>query len=307
MKSKRIRSAFFMCIALFLLLLLVSCGSKGGKNEGGDENGSKPVKSIKLTTDKYTLTANGKSKAVITATVADDDGELVDGKELINFTMISGTGRFTSPYQDEVTEYDYTSNGLAMVTFIASEESGTVTIEAKSENGVSDTIDIMVENGGIILSAVTKELLADGKSESIITATVRDPAGNVVTEEERIEFAITSGAGTLSSEEFVSVNETSGQILSTLGTANVKYTASETPGNVIITASANGYTTGSIDMMLLDIGVISLTAEKSSILADGQSTTLIDAVIRDNLGNPVPSGTSVIFPQQPADLLIMNE
>jgi len=187
----------------------------------------------------------------------------------------------------------------ATATYEASETPGTVTIQASAAGGgtaTSATVDITLIEAvaAITLAATPNELLANGKSESTITAMVTDGNGNPVQDNERINFSILSpGTGGLP-------YSTSNRDYTVAGMATATYRSSTAPGTVTIQASAAGggtATSATVDITLIDAGLgsISLTATPDTIPADGLSSSAITASLKDSSGGAIAVGTSVTF------------
>ncbi len=325
-----IRVGLCFVTVLFSLFLMAGCGATGsGETEADSEtpSGPGPASFIDLRSSDYILTANGKSETTLTATVEDANGDALEG-ERIDFTVISGLGK------DDYIEYldgrADTSGGVATTTFTAPEipynkfieasDEKKITIQAVAENGVSsDLMDIALGMGRISLNASPPELLADGTSESIITATVTDANGDIVPEE-HVNFAITSGSGHF--KEFDTDRWRARATTSADGSAQITYIASDTVGPVSINAwvgdfntdtssrastvadyqiSAYGYAPAAMNIELNSPGgdgepaSIQLTSGNDSIPANGYSSVTIRATIKNSSDLFVSKGTPVTF------------
>ncbi len=235
---------------------------------------------LAITTTPDSLSADGVSTSSIRVVATDEEGYPVRNGEVIRFAIVSGSGMLSSPTAT-------TSNGIASVVYTAGKTVGNVTIEAKTSNGTSSTIQIRLISGNISIAATPASLVADGASTSTIRVVVTDDEGNPVRNGEVIRFAIVSGGGTLSSPTATTSN----------GIASVTYTAGKTVGNVTIEAKTSNDTSATVQLNLVKVfvGSVNLASGATQIVADGKSEATISATARDTKGNSMPDGTSVNF------------
>ncbi|MFO7666703.1 MAG: Ig-like domain-containing protein [Desulfobacterales bacterium] len=143
--------------------------------------------------------------------------------------------------------------------------------------------------GGIVLTASTDIIPADGTSASVITATITTTGGVPITIGTQVTFSTTLG----------SINN-SGPVYSvktgnSTGTVTVSLTGT-TEGKALVTCTAGGATqTVEVYIGTVSIASIGLTAEDASIVADGFDSTTITAEVTDSLGEPAEAGTTVVF------------
>ncbi len=241
------------------------------------------VASITVTATPSTLTADGASKSDVRADVNDAQGNPVADGEKITFTIISGTGTLSATSAT-------TSGGYAIVTYTASKTPGSVVIQAMSANNVSGTVTITLESGGvgsITLVALPTSISADGTSSSTITATLTDASGKPVAKGTTVTFTTT--LGTLSSSSAATPDDT--------GIVVVSLIAGTDPGTATVTASSGGVSqsvTVTITGGVPDVGSIGVSANPTSIPADGASTSTITALVK-TADNQVVKGASVTF------------
>ncbi|MDM8552590.1 invasin domain 3-containing protein [Desulfobacterales bacterium HSG2] len=336
-KTQIILSVLILLFSLFMAGCGPSSGSEDTEEESTTDPGPAPASFIALRASDYILTANGKSETTLIAIVEDSSGYAVEG-ERITFAVIEGYDK--DDYLDG--QVNSSSEGAAEVTLTAPQisydefnalpdDEKKLTVQASAKNGVtSDPLDIALGMGRISLSASSPEIVADGSSESIITATVTDVNGDPVSEE-HVNFAILSGTGRF--KEFDTDTWRARATTSSDGSADITYIASDTAGSVNITAwvgdyddsklmadntslladvqqpmnityqvSAMGYTPAAMNIALVppgegggDPASIQLTSDKESIPANGYSSVVIRAIIKDSSDQFVSKGTPVTF------------
>lgn len=238
------------------------------------------VGSVTVTAADSTLVADGLSSTLITAAVKDTRGNNVPDGTAVSFAASAGALSSATAT---------TTNGTATVTLTSSTTLATAVVTATS-GGMSGTVSVTFIAGpaaSVSLVATPETLLADGSSTSTLRAEVLDQNMNRVADGEAISFVITSGTGTLSDSSAETVG----------GFATVTYTSSRTPGDVVIQAMAPNGISDTVTIALTDgeVATITLTASPATIPADGSSSSAISAALKDQGGNPVVQGTSVLF------------
>jgi len=238
------------------------------------------VSTIVLSAAPNNLSADGKSTSLIRAQVSDGQGNAVADGEVISFAITSGSGILSSTTDD-------TSGGLATVTYTASSTPGTVTIRAVSTNGNFATAAITLIQatvGSVEVSIGAQSLVADGASQALVTATVKDTAGNNIADGTFVSFTTT--AGTLSSASASTTN----------GVAKVNLTSATLVGVATITATAGGFSrTAVVTFIPGSVSAIAVGANPNNLTADGKSTSVIRAQVTDGQGNAVADGEVISF------------
>ena len=247
---------------------------------------SSVVTSVNLSATPYTIKADGTSTSEIRATVRDSNGYPVSDGEQVSFVITSGLGTLGGSSTGTV-------GGIASVTYTAPKTTGTAIIQAMSTNGVSDTVTITLSSptlGTIDLKAEPAEIPADGSSSSTITAEVKDSTGNPVVEGTNVTFSTNLGTFRNGAAAYTTAtaNDT--------GIVTVALKAGVTPGTAMVKAESEGVSqlvevafTSSI------VSSIVLTSVPASIPADGATSTLITATLKDGKGDPAKAGTEVKF------------
>ena len=191
-------------------------------------------------------------------------------------------------------------SGIALVNYIAGTKPGVDWIEAtlNSNNSISNTTRMEVIQktaivGSMLINAEPVEIKADGTSSSAITVKITDISGMPVPSGTEVRFSASmglfaNGGNTLTME----TNDDS-------GTLTVSLISSLTAGDAKVTAISGGVSqsvtvTFSTTVEPI-VGSISLTATPTAIIADGNSSCTINAVIYDTTGEPIPQGQQVVF------------
>jgi hypothetical protein len=131
----------------------------------------------------------------------------------------------------------------------------------------------------IKVEATRTELTADGRSRSVIRATLLDPNGKPVAGDP-VAFALSSQNGTL---------RTIAATTDSSGTATAEYTAGKKIGIVVVTATATlRNASGNVSITLLSDAPakVILKARPATLPADGNSRSDIDVKVTDINDNP---------------------
>ena len=243
--------------------------------------------SIVLTADPATIPADGTSTTVITATVKYSSGNSVPKGTTINLTTSRGT--FVDGSQDYTT-ITPDDTGVVAVSLKAASTPGSAKVTA-SAIGISQTIYVGMGGAAISITLVAEpsSIPAGGGSSSVITATIKDSSDAPVVQGTAVTFTTNlgtfSGGGasiTLSTPDATGVVTVSLISASTAGTATVTASSSGVTQSVTVTFTGGGV-----------VRSIALTANPTSIPADGSSSSIITATLTDSAGAAVPAGTSV--------------
>jgi len=241
---------------------------------------------ISLTASPTIIPADGSSASRITATLVDAGGQPVTPGTAVTFTTNSG---MFSNNTTSITVSTPDNTGQVTASLTSSTTAGTATVTA-SANGVSQSINVTFGGtvvANISVTATPSSLTADGLSTSEIRAAATDAQGNPISDGQTITFTIISGTGSLSGASAA----TSG------GYASVTYTAGNTAGSVVIRAMAASSVSDTVIVTLVSgvVGSITVTANPTSVPADGASSSAITAEIKDTAGKPVQKGFSAVF------------
>ena len=254
-----------------------------------------PANWIQLIASPNNLNADGFSSSQIKAIVTDIHGNAVINGETINFAVRDKNGRLSA-------DTGSTINGETIVVYTAGYTEGKATIEAWSDSysQVRQTIDIVLIDSGIQVESIILEsekdaIVADGSSCEII-ATVRDDSGNIVEDHSRVTFTTTLGDLDPYTQAVAGVQKS---IIAetTNGQARIRLVS---PTNILGQAEIIATIGGVSQIIKIDIipGLpknIVLTASPNNLLADGISTSSINAFVSDAYGNTIVDGETITF------------
>ncbi len=243
---------------------------------------------ITLAAEPTSIPADGSSSAIITATLKDGSGAAVTQGTLVTFNTTLGT--FSNGTQT-VTVGTPDATGAVSVSLISGTTAGAAEVTATS-NGVVQTVYVSFGGavGNISLTADPTSIPADGSSSSNITATLTDNTGAPVTPGTSVTF--TTDAGTFAG----GVTSIAVSTPDATGIVSVSLISSTTAGSATVTASSGGITQSvTVTFSGSVVGTITVTANPNTLPADGTSTSVIRADVRDAQGNPVPDGESISF------------
>jgi len=155
-------------------------------------------------------------------------------------------------------------------------------------NGGSSAIDsVSVTN-----SAPTTGIVADGASQTLISATVLDTSGNNVADGTAVNFTTTAGDIDSSTPGV----QTTYSSTTTNGVASAILTSPTNVGTANITATAGGVSdTTSVTFIPGAVNSILLTATPNNLTADSSSSSTIRAFVTDVNGNAVANGEIISF------------
>ncbi|MCP4106724.1 MAG: hypothetical protein GY749_14500 [Desulfobacteraceae bacterium] len=237
-----------------------------------------PVKAeIKATPSS--LTANGASTSTIEVKVYDTNYNAVADGETITFDIPEGLGTLSS-------RSAVTSGGTVSVVYTSGTTEGIVRMTIASAVGPElGTVDLILRDtvpGGLGLVPGSASIIADGTSNTVITATITDTDGGPV--KDGVSVIFTTTAGHLNSPG----GSTSYSTVTAGGQAYVTLYSSTNVGTANITATAGG-ASGSTSVTFVSgtIASIDLTASPDNMLADGTSTSEIRTDVRDKDGNAI--------------------
>jgi adhesin/invasin len=208
----------------------------------------------------------------------------------VQFTTNLGT--FANGSNSFTTQTD--ASGTAVAVLYAGTTSGDVTVQCSAGGLVAYTYLSFTSQGGatLKLSAVPTTVNADGISFSTITAVLTDSTGSVPKQPISVQFTTNLGTFANGSNSFTTQTDAA-------GTAVAVLYAGITSGDVTVQCSAGelvAYTylkfVSSTPGPTADI---TLSASSASIIADGISSSIITATLKDKDGIPVAIGTAATF------------
>lgn len=244
-----------------------------------------------------------QTQSIITATCRDSQGNLVN----------TGTVTFTSTFGSVIGSAPINASGIATSTF-SSSATGQAQITA-TWLGATATVPVSVTAGppyAVVVTSTPGSVQADGHSFTMITATVKDIAGNSVTDGTVVSFSVQGdmnggGNGTITPEGRTANGIATASLFtrnasgtaSTPGTATVTagvYIASQPAGIPIPVADVVNHAT-QVQFVSQDVAAIHIGSNPTNIRGWDyvNQTSTIGAVVYDSHNNPVPDGTAVYF------------
>ncbi|MCF8083340.1 MAG: hypothetical protein K9M96_09605 [Deltaproteobacteria bacterium] len=243
-----VRSVVLSVMATCLLSLMVACGG------GGDGGGPGASASITLAADPTTISADGTSSSIITATVKDSSGNPVPHFTDVTFTTTLGhftnggttiTKETQPPLDNEgKVDLDADPTGIVEVSLLAGVTPGTAKVTASSY-GVTQSVSIILTHAGNTGVPVAEEFSLAAAYvnisgwwvaglEDAVTASVGDIYGNAVQDDTIIRFKTYNTGGYFGQDQ---VPTQSGK-----ATSNLYSSASPAPseGFLMLTGETTG-------------------------------------------------------------------
>lgn len=219
----------------------------------------------------------------LTATILDANANPVSDEQLL-FSIVGNNTGGTLVSATATTD----GNGRATVAYQTGPTAGTDTINVATAGGKNGTATVVSSAANALVAQLTLNLgtdsIAAGDGDVAVDALVADPAGNPVT---GASVIFTTTAGSLSSTTATT---------DATGRARVQLT----PPNFATTLSIRAAVAGISDEDQLqvvpaaaDAGHSSITANPTTLLSDGVSTTTVTVVLNDRFDNPLPDGRTV--------------
>jgi hypothetical protein len=279
--------------ALLLTAAALSSGCSDRRHDPDDFSPTAPgvVNTLKISSDKMSITADGSSTAVITAEINPD---AVPGRRTVEFTTSTGTfvGAPTgTPMQMAVEAVQ----GKASVTLKSSNKAEIASIEAKIKDGQTVLATAHTEVrfeaadlNAIQLTATSASIPADGFSRTQLVATI---SPNAPSDRRAVVFTasrgtLVNGSGTPSSIRVVAGRD---------NTARAELVSSRTLETSIVEAVLEGVT-GAVDSVTVRFeppnpaDLIQVTTSVREAPADGQTVVQVTATVPPNL----PSGDRTV-------------
>ena len=231
------------------------------------------------------IPADGNSKAVIKASVSDEDHNPVPDGTAVSFRLgDNGTGTLETRKE--------TDGGVASSNLISGVNPDTVKVFI-SVGSLRDSVKVVYQVGNadkVLVSTEKDTIKADGQETSRITAEVMDAQGNPVPGA-TVSFTATVGSITPSAktnDQGTAVAQFSSGVV---GIATIEASVSNAGGSQV-----SGLTTVILEPGAANTVRLSFDPEHIGVKGTGQNqTTTIFADVRDAKNNPVADGTMVQF------------
>ena len=241
------------------------------------------VGSIVLTASPTSLPADGHSSSAIKAVVNNSAGIPVSTGTSVTFSTQLGT---FSNGQQTITMGTIDSTGVVTVSLIAGTTSGLAEVVCSS-GGLTQSVSVSIGTlpiASITLAANPGSIPADGASSSTITATVLDVSGTPL-HEDSVPVTFTTDLGHFSNgSKIITVLTITG---GDWGKVVVSLIAGTTSG-VAHVVCESGKVTQSTNVTIgssAEVASITLSANPTSLLADGVSSSTLTATLLDISGN----------------------
>jgi adhesin/invasin len=248
---------------------------------------------VVLTLAPSTVVADGAQTSVATATVKDVGGNGV-ADEVVTILPTSGGADST------VTPVVNNNDGTYTATITSSKTADTETYTANATHANKVGTANLIETAGPLtsftLSLTPSTITADGADTSVATATAKDANDNPVKNE--AVTMVTNGDSAVSSV----TNHNDGTYTATI-------TSSKTADAETITATAANAGKTATSVLTEQPGAatkVGLVLAPSTVTADGQSTSLATATVKDANNNPVKDETVVFSTGPKGDVTIGN-
>jgi adhesin/invasin len=246
--------------------------AKGLAGAAAAELGRVEFRGIRLsvTSQDAELSADGLSSTELTAVMTESSPphEPVAGLPVTFATDLGSV----SPR--EVTT---NADGVALATLTSGKDPGTASVRAEYQTLVADQVEVEMRALSLTLSAGQISLLADGQSTTEVTARLLNSDGNPV-----------SGASVDFTVDLGSI--TSPHTTATDGRAVATLTSGDEPGTCHISAAYGSQVSAAAEVEFSSYDLL-LSADPSSLLADGADSSLIAVVLRDGEGSPLAGET----------------
>ncbi len=233
-----------------------------------------------LTAYPKTVLADGKSNAKIQAHLKESTSKIPVSNATIRFGSSLGTITGSTQTDDQ---------GVATVYLISSQEQGTAYVTCVYGDKIDSTVTVQFQPSipdSIFMSANPRFLPADLKSQSVITATVKDAYQNPVPDGTVVQFVV-NGTGTLEQPQV----QTEGGIATNI------LTSGDTPDTVQVIANIQVDETTTISNQVEvryhvgDAYHIELTADPEVLPANGVDKCRITARVLDANDNIIDKAT----------------
>lgn len=220
--------------------------------------------------------ANGSDTNTATVTVTDANGNPLTNAA-VTFS-VTGSARLSSASANT------NGSGKAQIT-LTNTQAETVQVTARLSTGSSITKESSFAadlNSATLTAQSTTGALADGIAVNTVTITLKDRAGRAL-EGESVTFAAT-GDAVLSAAS--GTTNSSGQVAITLTNTTVE--------TVTVTAAISNGKQATVQAAFLGFSVTNLTANKSTVNADGVDSATVTATVATSGGKTV-ANTPVTF------------
>ena len=228
---------------------------------------------ISVSLSPSSITADGNSMSIATATVEDSTGAIVSGESVT----------FSSSDADETVSGTIdNADGTYSATITSSTTVETATITATDSTSMLTATTTLTQTAGpaatVTVALNPTSIVASGASTTTATATVKDAQGHVLPSES------VSWTSSDTGDKF------SGQTNAGNGTYTATITSSTTVGTPTITATDGTVSgTATLTQTAGPAATVTVALSPTSIIANGTTTTTATATVKDAAGHLLPS------------------
>ena len=233
--------------------------------------------SLRVSVSPAAVPADGVSVATVSAVVDDAAGAPVAGAPVF-FAASGGTLAATAVTTDaqEVAAVAWTASGVGSAVVTATVGDGSL-----SASAVEDFTPVVAL---VAVAAAQGSIPADGKSSTVLTATVSASGGAPLV---GVPVTFATDEGSLCAATGCPLSQTATAQTDAAGTASVTLTSATRVGTATITAAV-GDAAGATMVNYTDPAAhLALSVAPASVPADGVSAASVMATVTDELGNPV--------------------
>ena len=242
-----------------------------------------------LTADPSEILADGKNKSIITVVLKETSSTIAIPEASVRF----GTSLGTIPAETRTN-----IEGVARVELTSSTTTGIAQVTVRYGNLISATTQVVFRESiptYLTVSATPPVIPGDGKSQSVIKATVSDATQNPVPDGTVVMFSL-FGSGTIVSQK-----------MTVGGIATSTLTSGASPDTVqVVVNVASLSDTIEVIYTIGEANQILVTSNKDTLLADGVDNATILARVLDAQGNPI-QGLTVNFGATIGDITPSSE
>ena len=235
--------------------------------------------SFEMNASPGNVIADGRSTSAVTVILKESTSKVGISGATITFGSDLGTIPNTGSSN---------SSGVTRVDLTSSTQTGIATVTATYGLTFRDTVRVVFGQSlptYLNVSADPPVIFADNQSTSRIKAVVSDQSNNPVPDGTQVNFEISNGSGTIESNK-----------VTVAGVATSTLTSSTRPDTVtIIIRVGQLIDSTTVRYIVGQVNSVSVTADSSSLPADGITTTRVNAYVYDSVGHAVIDGTRVTF------------
>jgi gliding motility-associated-like protein len=255
------------------------------------------------------MPADGTSQDVVQAVVLNSLGQPVPAGTAVTFTIETGTATITTTgitNASGVATAFFTSTVIGSVQVQAQVSIGGVPTFLNDQSNPTNnfvTIQFVVIPPSVAnsyITAVTTPEPADGTSQDVVQAVVLTSSGQPVAAGTAVTFTIETGTATITTTGITNASGVATAYFTSTVVGSVQVQAQVSISGVPTFLNdqnnpANNYVTVQFVIPPPSVASSFVVAVTTPVLADGTSQDVVQAVVLNSLGQPVPAGTAVTF------------